>query len=140
MNLYFDELVGDRYIRQVPNAGHGLDGGRDGALTTLAVFFRHVASNTDLPRISWDFSNEKQLLKLAIKSSPAPANVRLWTAKSDDLDFRDDRWSSKTLTGKGESRLGTLEVPKSGHVALYGEVEFDFDGLPWSLTTLVYRK
>ena len=42
MNLYWNDLDGRKYIRQIPNAGHGLEGGRDDAFTSLAVFFRHV--------------------------------------------------------------------------------------------------
>ena len=140
MNLYWDDLVGDRYIRQVPNGGHGLEGGRDGALTTLAVFFRHTASGTDLPRISWDYSHAGLHLKLAMKSDLEPSRVRLWTAHSKDLDFRDDRWESADVDCKEGYSVGSVEIPKSGHIAIFGEIEFDFQGLPWSLSTLVYRR
>jgi len=140
MNLYWNDLVGDKYIRQVPNGGHGLEGGRDAALTTLAVFFRHTATGTDLPRISWDYSNGRQQLKLAMKSDSAPAKIRLWTARSKDLDFRDDRWESTDVDARGRTSVGSVEIPKSGHIALFGEIEFDFQGLPWSLSTLVYRR
>jgi PhoPQ-activated pathogenicity-related protein len=140
MNLYWDELVGDRYIRQVPNAGHGLEGGRDGALTTLAVFFRHIASGDRLPRFTWKSSNGDGHLKLAMKCEPAPSKVRLWTARSKDLDFRDDRWESANVDRNGGSPVCSVKIEKSGHVAMFGEVEFDFQGRPWSLTTLVYRQ
>ncbi|MEQ9406838.1 MAG: PhoPQ-activated protein PqaA family protein [Fuerstiella sp.] len=139
MNLYWDDLVGNKYIRQVPNAGHGLDGGREGALTTLAVFFRSVAAGVEPPRISWKFSNGGRQLKLAMESDPVPARVRLWTVQSDDLDFRDDQWKSTEVDRNGGRPEGTVQIPETGHVAMFGELEFDFQGLPWSLTTLVFR-
>ena len=140
MNLYWDELEGQKYIRQVPNAGHDLGGGREDALKTLAVFFRHVAAAHEMPKPSWSVANSDRDLKLTMSSSPKPDTVRFWTAASDDLDFRDDKWTSTVLTATGKDWVGQIEVPASGHVAVFGELEFDLDEHPWSLTTLVYRR
>ncbi len=140
MNLYWDDLSGNKYIRQVPNAGHGLDGGREGALTTLAVFFRHVAAGIELPKITWEYANGADKLTLTMASDVAPAKVRLWTAHSTDLDFRDDRWEATEVDVNGGRPVGSTDIPASGHVAIYGELEFDFHGQPWSTTTLVYRR
>jgi PhoPQ-activated pathogenicity-related protein len=140
MNLYWDDLVGSKYIRQVPNAGHGLSGGREGALTTLAVFFRYVAAGKDLPRLSWKFSQNDRQLTLSVTTDATAAKVRLWTARSSDLDFRNEQWESASIDLKEGKAVASVAVPESGHVALFGEVEFDFQGVPWSLTTLVYRR
>ncbi|MCP4782300.1 MAG: phenylacetic acid degradation protein [Fuerstiella sp.] len=140
MNLYWDDLKGQRYIRQVPNAGHGLDGGRDSALTTLAIFFRHVAAAHELPEHLWTLADDDNNLTLTMTAAPSPENVRFWTATSDDLDFRDDRWTSTELPAKEAKWVGQIDVPTSGHVAVFGELEFHLDGHPWSLTTLVYRR
>lgn len=140
MNLYWDDLEGQKYVRQVPNAGHGLEGGRDNALTTLAVFFRHVAAAHELPQHSWKLAQTDSQLTLTMTASPTPETVRLWTAQSDDLDFRDDKWTSAALPAKGTDWIGAADVPASGHIAIFGEFEFDLNGLPWSLTTLVYRR
>ena len=140
MNLYWDDLIGQKFIRQVPNAGHGLEGGREGALATLGVFFRYVAAGADLPNVSWNYSNGGQRMQLAIKSDPAPKTVRLWQAHSTDLDFRDDRWESSAITCTDGCADCSVNCPTDGHVAMYGELEFDFGGHPWSLTTLVYRQ
>lgn len=140
MNLYWDDLSGQKYIRQVPNAGHGLEGGREEALTTLGVFFRHVCSGHPLPKLTWKFSEAPNQFTLTATSEPAAANVRLWVARSDDADFRDARWESSDLKCVNGTATGTVDRPAGGHVALFAEAQFDAEGLPWSLTTLVYRR
>lgn len=140
MNLYWDQLDGQKFVRQVPNAGHGLEGGRDAALRTLAVFFRHVAAKYEMPSHSWKLSGGDQNLTLTMNASPAPQTVRFWKATSDDLDFRDVSWTSSVIEPSDESWVAAAEVPDSGHVAVFGEFEFDTGGIPWSLTTLVYRQ
>lgn len=140
MNLYWNDLNGRRFVRQVPNAGHGLQGGRDGALKTLAVFFRHLASNSEMPDIQWQFTNGNGNVKLAMNSSLEPGQVRIWRAQSADMDFRDDEWKAESVAGSGRERSADSPLPKTGHLAVFGELEFQFDGIPWSLTTLVHRQ
>ena len=140
MNLYWDELAGPKFVRQVPNAGHSLNGGRDAALTTLAVFFRHIAAGQDLPDVAWEFQDGADQLRLQIRSTAKPSEVRLWTARSTDPDFRNDQWEAQVVTASDGVYVGRQDVPAEGHVAMFGEVEFQFHDLPWSITTLVYRR
>lgn len=140
MNIYWDDLPGPKYIRQVPNAGHSLKGGRDGALTTLGMFFRHVAADRPFPKIDWSYAESPGELALRIKADQKPREVRLWTARSSTKDFREATWTSESVTGSNGDHSATVAPPNSGHVAMFGEVEFELDGIPFSLTTLVYRK
>ncbi len=140
MNLYWDDLKGPKLIRQVPNAGHGLEGGRDAALASLAAFFRHVVDDRKLPQLSWSFDADSDRATLTMQATPTPAAVRFWTARSNDKDFRDARWDSETLEAKNSRYVGTLARQPDGHVAVFGEYEFQSDRGPWSLTTLVYRR
>jgi PhoPQ-activated pathogenicity-related protein len=138
MNNYWDDLVGPKYILQVPNAGHGLDGGRDLVMSTVAVFFRQTALGLTLPEITWSHSNGDGKMQLTMKSSEAPDAARLWTAVSDTNDFRESEWTSQSLMGADGEYVGTLPVPESGQRALFGELQFGNSGLKYSLTTLVY--
>jgi PhoPQ-activated pathogenicity-related protein len=141
MNLYWDDLPGSKFIRQVPNAGHGLQGGQQGAMLSLSVFFRHLASARPLPTIDWEPAQGERDLQLTMTCDGKPKTVRLWSARSRDEDFRDDHWTSEVLSPQEENQwTGSAELEKAGHVAIFGEFEFDFSGYPWSLTTLVYRK
>lgn len=140
MNLYWNELEGRKYIRQVPNAGHGLEGGQDRALRSLAVFFRHVVSAQALPELSWKIDEDDRQLTLTMSANEKPSTVRFWTSRSDDADFRDEQWSSSELLEADSRWVGAAKLLSRGHVAVFGELEFDFSGYPWSLTTLVYRR
>jgi PhoPQ-activated pathogenicity-related protein len=138
MNLYWDDLAGPKYALQVPNAGHGLNGGRDGALRTLAVFVRHAASGQEFPRIDWQVTNSKQQMALTVESDPAPQAVRLWHATAEKRDFRESTWTAQELSGEGSRRSGQIALPEAGHLALFGELRFTAFETPYSLTTLVF--
>ncbi len=71
---------------------------------------------------------------LTIHASPAPVAARIWTARSESRDFRESRWESAPL--KPAEKI-TRYVPKtpSGNLALFGELEYKIDGIPYHLTT-----
>ncbi len=138
MNLYWDGLEGPKYTLQVPNAGHGLDDGRDSALTTIAVFFRHQAGDIPMPKLDWKYATGKQGVALSMTADPAPVGVRFWTADSTDKDFRDEKWTSATINALDGTYMGVL--PKTGqHVAVFGEYQYKLGALNYSLTTQAYR-
>lgn len=140
MNFYWNDLVGSKYALFVPNAGHSLKGGRELALATLAAFFCHAATDTPLPKLSWKHSQGDNRLKVIVTTSTEPKAARLWSASSKSKDFRDSQWRSKPLPGQGKQYSGDVEKPRSGHVALYGELQFSFEEVPFSLTTLIRRE
>jgi PhoPQ-activated pathogenicity-related protein len=126
-------------VLQVPNAGHSLEGGRDLALSTLAAFFRHNVSGKPLPEFSWENSRDASGTTLTIVSQQQPLAARLWTAHSATKDFRESKWEARPLEWKEEVLVGRVAKPQSGHVAHYGELQFEFEGLPYSLCTLIQR-
>lgn len=141
LNLYWDDLVGEKHVRYVPNAGHGLDGGREGALMTLAVFTHHVAQNRPLPKLKWHHAKDGDQFKLEIGSNPKPESVRLWVARSDTKDFRNSKWEATELTlgsgGNGDSELyvGSVPKPEKGYVALFGEATYKYGPVRYNLST-----
>ena len=138
--FYWDELVGPKYVLQVPNAGHGLEGGRELALRTLAAFFRHVASGTPMPKLEWTHGQRGDALCLTMQSTPPAQGARLWVARSESKDFRESKWTAQALDGKAGVFEGCIAKPREGHVALFGMLDFEFQGVPYSLCTLVRRE
>ncbi|MCA8983915.1 MAG: hypothetical protein KDA76_09165 [Planctomycetaceae bacterium] len=136
LNNYWSDLNGQKYILYVPNAGHGLDGGREHALRTLAAFTAHIASGTPFPEIKWQHSNGNKNLNLEVSSSAVPQKALLWTAHAEGRDFRKSTWKSTSLAAneKGVFR-GSVPRAESGHVALFAEVHFEYRGIPYSFCT-----
>jgi PhoPQ-activated pathogenicity-related protein len=140
MNLYWDELQGPRSALHVPNAGHNLKGGREQVLATVAAFFRRTVTGRRMPKVDWKHSHSDAALQLEIRPSESPAGVRLWTAEASTTDFREATWSSQVLKGDDGVYAGSLARPKAGHAALFGEVMYQDEFLPFSVTTLIEWK
>lgn len=137
MSLYWNDLVGPKYVLQVPNAGHNLEGGRQLAMSTIAAFFQHAAMKRPLPELRWEYGNGANELTLNLRASVPATGARLWRANSLTKDFRESKWESQPLAREGDDYVGALAKPDKGHVAYYGELEFDLAGLPYSLCTVV---
>lgn len=139
MKLYWHDLVGPKYVLQVPNAGHGLDGGRELALSTIAAFFQHNASATPLPELIWERTVNGEAIKLSVTTSKQPQAAKLWLARSETKDFRDAKWESTPITVQPKTLSAQFAKPNVGHVAHFGELQFQINGVPYSLCTLIQR-
>ncbi len=140
LNNYWDDLVGQKHIRYVPNAGHNLKGGREGAVATLAAFTQHVATSKPFPEIEWKHESVDGGYRLVMQSDVTPIAARLWTAESDSKDFRESQWKSQTLKSVGKQYQGEAAAPVGKHVALFGEFEYKLDNQTYSLSTQLRRE
>jgi PhoPQ-activated pathogenicity-related protein len=140
MKFYWDDLAGPKYTLAIPNAGHGLEGGRELVLDTIGVFFRHVAGGTPLPKLDWNVEEAGKSLTLSLRSSQPAKNAQLWSARSNDCDFRKAKWTAQPLREEAGSLIGRLEKTPQGHVALFGQLTFDCSGIPYAMSTIVWRK
>lgn len=137
MRFYWSDLVGPKYILQVPNAGHDLGEGVEYALQTLAAFFIHAATGKELPKLDWDNTKD---FEVKLTSSSKPLQVRLWTAQSDDKDFRDSKWTSTEVPLNSVGYLAKINKPEKGHIAYYLEAIYTINNIPYSLCTITTSK
>jgi PhoPQ-activated pathogenicity-related protein len=144
LNLYWDDLKGDKWVLIVPNAGHDLqqrigEGKRDRerVLNGLAAFVRHVVKGTPMPRLEWKHDEADGRLRLKVQSTPAPKAARLWVAHAPTRDFRKATWTEQAATIKEGTVVGEVDFPAKGFLAFYGELDFEIDGIRHQLSTQV---
>jgi PhoPQ-activated pathogenicity-related protein len=137
MHIYWDELVGPKFALYIPNAGHDIERGRDTVLNTIAAFFEQVVTGSEMPKLAWSYAVEGGAVTLKGTSSVPPKEMNLWSAHAETKDFRQSEWTSVPMTGSDGAFTGTLEIPEGRHVALFGELKYEFNGITYSLCTLV---
>ena len=122
---YWNELPKPRLIFQTPNAGHDLAGGKE-ATQSMAAFLQMIADGDELPRVEWHFQDTGHgKTELTVEVNQPAKRIRLWTAKSDDRDFRNDNWHTRDVEIKLGSSQAFVEVavPAEGYLAYLFEVQ-----------------
>ncbi len=138
LNIYWDELKGPKSVVYVPNAGHNLAVNRDYALNGIGAFFRYNLSGRPWPQLSWEHTDgPDKALVLTVKSTPEPKSAKVWTALSDTRDFRESTWVSTPMATSGSISKSETPRPAKGYIALFGDLEFEVDGVPFHLSTQV---
>jgi PhoPQ-activated pathogenicity-related protein len=132
--LYWDDLEGDKYLLNIPNAGHGLED-RTRLVNSLAAFFHAVAESAALPKLASKAESKDGKVTLRAQSSVKPQEVRLWTARAADLDFRPVKWEMTLMKEAGDGYAGETEGPGTGGLAVFVEAEYRTDGGTFTLST-----
>ena len=142
LNLYWDGIPSDKWVLYIPNAGHNLrrqDRPQPDQLNDLtdglAAFSRHQISGTPMPKLSWKHETLDGKLRLTIAATPAPNGARLWVARTLTKDFRAAKWTEQALSLSDGKIAGEVPLPEKGHVAFFGELDYEIDGLPYRLST-----
>ena len=144
LNLYWNELSGNKWVVYVPNAGHDLkrqDKPESDQLTdlvnSLAAFSRHQITGRSMPKLTWKHESVNGKLRLTIDATPAPTGARLWVAETRSQDFRTAKWREQAVTLSNGIAIGEVNPPEKGHLAFYGELDYEIDGLKYHLSTQV---
>jgi PhoPQ-activated pathogenicity-related protein len=139
LNLYWEGLTAPKYVLYDPNSGHGLDD-RDRVVNSLSAFFHNVEGSDSFPTMTWTHDDDKNTLIVKISADPKPVEARIWSARSDDLDFRDETWIPTPMTaekGKKKGFVGSIPKSETQNTALFGEAEFSIGGRSFTLSTQV---
>ena len=144
LNLYWNELPGNKWVIYVPNAGHDLqrqDRPPPDQLTDfvngLAAFSRYQISGRAMPNLKWKHESVNGRLRLTIEATPAPTGARLWVAEMPTQDFRSAKWREQTVNVSKGLVVGEVTPPENGQVAFYGELDYEIDGVKYHLSTQV---
>ncbi|MFN0052184.1 MAG: PhoPQ-activated pathogenicity-related family protein [Planctomycetales bacterium] len=142
LNLYWNDLPGNKWVLYVPNAGHNLeqhlaDGRKDRerALNALAAFTRHTIRGIAMPQVAWNHDDAGDKARLTVKFDQRPKGARVWMAAAPTRDFRLAPWKETAATIEGAATVATVPRPDAGHVAFFAELDYDIDGLPHQVST-----
>ena len=137
LNLYWNELAGEKYILYVPNNGHGI---RDYSrvLGTVSALHERVAANKPLPKLAWNFVDRGDSVRLEVTSDTKPVAVTSWTTTSATRDFREATWISRAAQrdqSHNHSFVIELKKPENGFAAVFAEAQFNGRAMPFFLST-----
>jgi PhoPQ-activated pathogenicity-related protein len=137
LNIYWDDLPGDKWVIYAPNSGHKLED-RDRVLATLSAFVRTIASGKKLPRLAWKYGpRDGGGVVLGLESDVPMEEGRLFTAESSTLDFRNAHWRFEIMSGKGKALQDDVPAPTTGNVAVFGEAVYSIDGARFTLSSQI---
>jgi len=137
---YINEIPGENYIHYVPNAGHDLGGGQQ-ALTALSAFFGNTLRHEKHPVCKWKLAKNESLITLSAEASPDKLlGASLWSADSEDRDFRDEIWSSVDVEYQDKNYIETeVDIPDSGYRAFYLDLKYsDTMGEAYTISTRMF--
>src|SRR5919108_1578149 len=142
LNLYWNELPGNKWVLYVPNAGHNLQRQDrpqsdqfNHLINGLAAFYRHQVSGKSMPNLTWKHESANGKLHLTIDATPAPMSARLWVAQASTPDFRRARWAEQPVTLSQDRVIGEVTRPEKGYLAFFGELDYEIGGLKYHLST-----
>ncbi|HEX7082284.1 MAG TPA: PhoPQ-activated protein PqaA family protein [Gammaproteobacteria bacterium] len=137
LNLYWNGLPEPKRVLYLPNDGHDIE---DLArlIPALDAMHRNGEADEPLPRLEWEFENGSDGLRVCVTGDPVPAAVSVWTAASEDTDFREERFSSRPAE-PAEDGVFVFEdaAPIGGYKAMFAEAAFGEGDARFTLSTSV---
>ena len=144
LNLYWNDLPGDKWVIYVPNAGHDLqrqDKPQAERLSDLvnglAAFSRYQISGKSMPQLSWKYQTVNGKERLTIDASPVPLGARLWVAQAATADLRAAAWTEQSMVIADGKISGEITRPEKGRLAFLGELDYEIEGLKYHLSTQI---
>jgi len=134
LNLYWDGLVGEKYILYVPNNAHGLrDHGR--IFGSLNALHQRVMRGQQLPQLAWQYDEGERGVRLTVHSDPPARQVVAWMATAPTQDFRQAQWQSYPMRQEGGQHTFQVDHRRDGFAAVFAEAEYQSDDTPYSFST-----
>ncbi len=137
--FYYADLKGEKLLRYVPNADHGLKG--TDAVQSIAAFYHLVTSGKKVPVYSWEFDAAGAI---QVRSESPVQKATLWRANNPVArDFRLETigpaFQSTELAPNPDGSFTSSKAPEqAGWTASFVELTFDVGGpFPLKVSTAV---
>ncbi len=136
---YFNEIPGQNFIHNEPNAGHGLGNGVN-SLNAANAFFANTLKGKAYAKCSWNLNENNNEIQLIVHGSENEIKkAYLWTANSVDRDFRNEHWTSEELNFTGGEVNAVISYPEDGYKAFYVDLEYtNINGGDYTVSTRVF--
>jgi PhoPQ-activated pathogenicity-related protein len=121
--LYWKDLVGEKYLLYIPNNGHSLPD-RARVIAGLNAITQRMITGKPLPKLEWSFQNGDSQLQLNVVSDVRPSRMRAWNTTAATRDFRDAKWTSTDAAAADAAFVHQVTLPSTGYAALFGEAVF----------------
>ncbi len=124
--FYWSDLVGEKYIRYVPNTDHGLHD--SDALESIAAFHYMIINNKPRPNFDWSVENGR--INIATDPAQPPKKILLWQAvNTKTRDFRllaiGKTWQSQAIILRDDGQYQvSIEKPQVGWAAFFVELTY----------------
>ena len=137
IQFYIDELIGETYIRTVPNTNHYLDGAFDIVFENMVPYYDAYLRGQARPYFSWSLEDDGSMIVFTDTDPDVTLlEVNLWVA--DNLNTRDFRqvtigtsWIPITLYESSPDSgvyMADPGMPAAGWRSYFVEVVYDFAG------------
>ena len=123
--FYWDDLIGEKHLQYLPNAGHGLYGTY--VTDDLINFYNQVINKKESPYYEW--SIDQNTFNINIDPS-ADYQIKKWSINNSERDFRiykvGEAWKSDDIIKNKDGKYSiTIDNPESGYSAYFIEIIFD---------------
>ena len=128
IKFYIDSLLGETYLRHVPNTDHYLTGAFDDVFNSMAPYYDAFLNSDPRPRFSWTLNQDGSI---SVQIDDTPKAVNLWQAENpSERDFRmitiGQTWTSSPLTDQGGGLyIAQVPEPETGWIAFFVEMVFE---------------
>lgn len=135
--FYWDELVGEKHLRYVPNSNHSM--AQTDVVDSLDAWYYGIVHNLMMPRYSWEVEEDGTI---SVFTLDKPSQVLLWQAHNPEqrnfMQAQIGRAYQSTLLEESEPGIYRvrLDAPESGYTAYYVELEFESGlSIPFKFST-----
>jgi PhoPQ-activated pathogenicity-related protein len=136
LNLYWDDLPGDKHVLYVPNQPHNI-ADRSSIRPAYAAFVQSVVGDQCLPQVEASYSDHERAIDVQVSCSEAALEARVWIATSPNQDFRAALWTPEPLTAAADRRsfTGVVDHPSGGYRAIVAECLLEGSEGPYVMST-----
>lgn len=129
IQFYLDDLLGETYVRTVPNTNHYLDGAYEEVFANMVPYYDAFLNGHPRPVFSWTRNDNGSM---TVQTTGTPLAVNLWQADNPTArDFRQvtigNVWTSTALTPQSPG-VYTADpgVPLTGWRSYFVELVYDY--------------